>query len=169
MGTAILGRPHAERIRLDLNEIRKELTETLEGMSSDDLNWVPNPDAEMRSVKNIVQEIGAMEAVTLHMAAYQKDLDWNGVMESLNKDSAAELLAVLSDIRSTTLAYLENATEEQLETPVALNAEWQGYFNAPVVEPEELLRWIVRHEYYHLGQIVTYQWQRGKNPSALSQ
>jgi len=33
------------------------------------------------------------------------------------------------------------------------------------VEPEELLRWVVRHEYYHLGQMITYQWQRGKNPN----
>jgi uncharacterized damage-inducible protein DinB len=165
MTSATVGRPHAERIRYDLNEIRKELTETVERLTPDDLKWVPNPDYKMRTIKDILQEIGAMEAVTLHMVAHGKDLDWPEVMQSLSKDNITELLAEMSEIRNKTLTYLDSVSEEQLETPVPLNEEWQGYFNAAAIEPEELFRWIVRHEYYHLGQIITYQWQRGKIPN----
>jgi hypothetical protein len=32
------------------------------------------------------------------------------------------------------------------------------------LEPEEALRWIAMHEYYHLGQIITYRWSQGFSP-----
>ena len=165
MGATTLGRPHAERIRHDLTEIRKELTETVRGLTPDAMRWSPNPDTGMRPVKDILQEIGTMEAITLHMAAQGEYLDWGAVTQSLDKDNIIDLLAAMSEVRKTTLAYLESVSEEQLETPMPLNAEWQGYFGVDAIEPEELLRWIVRHEYYHLEQIITYQWQRGQNPN----
>ena len=34
------------------------------------------------------------------------------------------------------------------------------------IEPEELVRWVCRHEYYHLGQIIIYRWMQGDNPYA---
>lgn len=168
MGATTQGRPHAERLRSDLNGIRKELTETIKDLTPDDLNWMPNPDSKMRTIKDIIQEIGAMEAVTFHLAAYQTDLDWGTAMQTLDKDTVTDLLGVLSEIRGRTVAYLESVSEETLETPIPLNAEWQGYFNVSVIEPEELMRWLVRNEYYHLGQLITYQWQRGKNPNAVA-
>lgn len=160
-----MGRPHAERIRYDLTEIRKELTETVKDLTPDEMNWVPNADTGMRPIKQLLQEIGTMEAVTLRMATSGEYLDWVAVTQSLDKSNITDLLAAMSEIRKTTVAYLESVTEEQLETPMPLNAEWQGYFGVDSLEPEELLRWIVRHEYYHLGQIITYQWQRGQNPN----
>ena len=105
-----------------------------------------------------------MEKVTCHMASYQEELEWPAVWESLDKNDLTTLLADLANIRAETLAFLDACTEEQLQTPMPLTPEWQGYFHAPTVEPEVLLRWIVRHEYYHLGQLVTYQWQRGNLP-----
>ena len=160
------GRPHAKRLRGDMEEIRAELMQTVQTLTAEELNWSPRPDLNMKSFKQILQEIGAMEKVTFHMAQYQEELDWNGVWQSLDKSDSAALLAALSAIRAGTLAFLDACAEEQLQTPIPLTPEWQGYFHAPVVEPEELLRWIIRHEYYHLGQLVTYQWQRG-NPPAI--
>jgi uncharacterized damage-inducible protein DinB len=156
------GRPHAERLRSDLDEIRAELVKTIQGLPPDELNWAPRP--EMKTFKALLQEIGAMEEVTRHMAAYQETRDWGAIWQELDKDNIEAMLSALDTIRAKTLVYLTDCTEEQLETPIPLPKEWQGYFNAPVVEPEELLRWIVRHEYYHLGQIIIYQWQRGHNP-----
>lgn len=169
MGTetiVIAGRPHAERIRKDLDEVRKELAETVQNMTPDDLNWVPNADAKMRPVKDILQEIGTMETITLSLAAHGEYLEWGAAMQAFDKDTVADLLAALTDVRRKTQAYLDTVSEETMEALIPLNEEWQGYFNAPTIEREEMFRWLVRHEYYHLGQIITYQWQRGHNPNA---
>jgi uncharacterized damage-inducible protein DinB len=158
------GRPHAQRIRKDLDDIRTELLQTVQGLTPDDLNWVPQPGLEMKSFKQILQEIGTMEKLTCRMAIDQEMLDWGAVWQTLEANDLETLLSGLKAIRAETLAFLDTCTEAQLETPVPLPAEWQGYFDAPIVEPEVLLRWIVRHEYYHVGQLVIYQWQRGHNP-----
>lgn len=158
------GRPHAQRIRQDLEEIRGMLLQTVQGLSPEELNWVPQPNLNMKSFKQILQEIGTMEKLTCQMAVDQEMLDWGAVWQSLETEDITTLLDALKAIRAETLAFLDACTEEQLETPVPLPTEWQGYFNSPVIEPEELLRWITRHEYYHLGQVVIYQWQQGREP-----
>ncbi len=156
------GRPYAQRLRKDLDEVRNELLETVTSLMPDELDWVPRENVEMKSYKQILQEIGTMEKLTLHMAQHGEELDWGTIQQSLDKNDLRSLLEELGAIRAQTLAFLEICTEEQLQTPVPLSLEWQGYLHMPVVEPEELLRWIVRHEYYHVGQLVIYGWQRGK-------
>lgn len=159
-------RPHVQRLRGDMAEIRAELLQIVQALTPEELNWSPRPDLNMKSCKQILLEIGTMEKVTCHMAQHHAELDWNTVWQSLDKNDSTTLLSSLSAIRADTLAFLDTCTEEQLQTPLPLTPEWQGYFHAPSVETEELLRWIVRHEYYHLGQLVTYQWQRGNIPAA---
>ncbi len=154
------GRSHAQRLRGDLVEIRAELLQTVQTLTPEELNWSPRPDLNMKSYKQVLQEIGAMESVTRHIAQYHEETDWNVAWQLLDKNDVAELLSALAAIRAETVAFLESCSEAQMQTPVPLTPEWQGYFHAPAVETEELLRWIVRHEYYHLGQLVTYQWQR---------
>ena len=156
------GRPYAYRLRKDLDDVRNELLETLTSLTPDEFNWVPREGVEMKSFKQILQEIGTMEKLTLHMAQHGEELDWGTIQQSLDKNDLASLLEELMAIRAQTLSFLEVCTEEQLQTPIPLSPEWQGYLHAPVIEPEELIRWIVRHEYYHVGQLVIYGWQRGK-------
>ncbi|HLJ53383.1 MAG TPA: hypothetical protein VKT77_00005, partial [Chthonomonadaceae bacterium] len=76
MGTEAASRPHAERIRSDIAEIRAELVKTLAGLTAADLDWSPRPDLKMKSFKQILQEVGTMEKVTRHMASRQEVLDW---------------------------------------------------------------------------------------------
>jgi hypothetical protein len=52
-----------------------------------------------------------------------------------------------------TLGYLNACSEEQ----------WQVYWS-DAIEPEETVRWITRHEDYHLGQIISYRWLLGDDP-----
>ena len=158
-------RPHAQRLQGDLDEIRAQLLEIVQALTPEELDWSPRPDLKMKSFKQQLQEIGTMEKLTAHMAQHQEVLDWNTVWQSLDKPDIAALLSDLAAIRAETLAYLDACTEERLQTPIPLDAEWQGYFHAPAVEPEELLRWIARHEYYHLGQLIAYQWQRDRLPA----
>jgi uncharacterized damage-inducible protein DinB len=57
--------------------------------------------------------------------------------------------------------------EEQLQTPIPLPPMWYQYFGgATVIEPEELVRWIAKHEYYHLGQLYTYLFLRAAGSPA---
>jgi hypothetical protein len=46
---------------------------------------------------------------------------------------------------------------------VPVPKEWEVYWGS-AIEPEEVARWIARHEYYHLGQIISYRWILGDNP-----
>jgi|GEM_PF-2017606 len=156
-------RPHKDRILSDLNDIRKELIDTVNQLSPDEL------DREFpHGIKNyraILQEIGAMEAITVGVLKGESD-DWEAAVAKAGckGPDAASVVADLSKLREETVAYLEAATEDQMETPFDLPQSWHGYFNAPHVEPEELFRWIVRHEYYHLGQMITMRWMDGHNP-----
>jgi uncharacterized damage-inducible protein DinB len=162
--TSSPARPHAQRLRSDLDDTHTELLHMLQTFTSEELDWSPRPDLNMKSYKQILQEIGTMEKITCYMAQHQEELDWNTVWQALDANDVTTLLSGLAAIRGETLAFLDACTEEQLQTPIPLNAEWQGYLHVAAIEPEELLRWIVRHEYYHLGQLVIYQWQRDNLP-----
>lgn len=164
MQNALQARHHADRLRQDLREIRAELTQVVRELAPAGLDWAPRPD--MRSVKHLLQEIGAMEEINRLWAAHQQIGDWKAIWQSLDKDNVESTLSALEAVRTETLTYLDGCTEEQLQTPIPLPETWQQYFEgASVIEPEELLRWVARHEYYHLGQLITYSFLRAPGPS----
>lgn len=153
------GRPHAERLRHNLNEIRAELIGTVRELGLDGLNWTPRP--ALRTAKQLLQEIGAMEECSRRWITHQELPDWGEVTNRLDADTPDAILSGLEQVRAETLAYLNGCTEEQIETPMPLPEPWYEYFGgATVIEPEELLRWVARHEYYHLGQLNTFAMMR---------
>ena len=158
------GRPHKDRLLYDLNEVRKELTQVVNRIPPDDLDWAPRPD--MKSYRGLLLEIGVMEQISIRWLTRQQEGDWKAIQNSIAwpDNEPASALRALEQVRAETLDYLNACTEERLQTPVPLPQSWHQYFNSPVVEPEELLRWIIRHEYYHLGQVITYRWTQGDNP-----
>ena len=158
------GRPHSARLLYDLNGVREELLSEARRFKSDEFDWTPAPG--MRSCKALLQEIGTMEKVCVHLARNGETLDWGTITEELEakSESISTLLSALEEIREETRAYLNAVTEEELETPIALPKSWQQYFDSPAVEPEELVRWVCRNEYYHLGQLIIYRWTLGDNP-----
>ncbi len=131
---------HGERLRLELDGTRKILIQTAGSLTPDELDWSPNPKASMKSFKQVLQEIGTMEAVTLHMAAYREALDWGAVWASLAKSDTESLLGAMNDVRDKTLAYLNRSDDAALATLIPLSPEWQGYLGAPVVEAAVLLQ-----------------------------
>jgi len=151
------------RLLFDIGDIRKELTKEVQELKPEELDYVPREGVNMKSIRAILEEIGAMEAVTVHMITDGKELDWG---EALSTMAMAEVdpsgaLRTLASLRATTERYLESTTDDALRTPIALPESWHQYFSSPVVEPEELIRWVGKHEYYHLGQIITYKWILG--------
>ena len=160
-----MGRPHKERLLHDLNEIRTELAGEIGKLNPEEIDYSPSPENKMKTVKDLLQEIGTMEKITIgwliegKMAPWETAVAWSGsTAESTMKD--------LEAVRADTLRYLSDQTEESLQTPVPLPQEWHQYFPVKDIEPEEMLRWVCRHEYYHLGQIISYRWILGDNPYA---
>jgi len=151
------------RLLFDISDIRKELTKEVQELKPEELDYVPREGVHMKSIRALLEEIGAMEAVTVHMITDGKELDWGEVLTTIamaGVDPQGALKA-LATIRATTERYLESTGDDALRTPIALPESWHQYFNSPVVEPEELVRWVGKHEYYHLGQIITYKWISG--------
>lgn len=158
-------RTHSERLKHDLADIRTELTDAVAGIPAEGIDWAPA--GGMKSYRALLQEIGAMEAVCAEYATTGSTADWETLFESIGKSGSdgASMLRDLDAVRRKTLTYLDACSEEDLERPIPLVEAWQGYFGgAKEIEPEELIRWICRHEYYHLGQIIICRWQQGHNP-----
>jgi hypothetical protein len=60
-------------------------------------------------------------------------------------------------------------SDYELAEAIPVPSGWAPFVGDTTLEREELFRWLARHEYYHLGQIVTYRWIQGFDPSELSQ
>lgn len=154
------GRGHKERLTSEFNDIRKELTEEVKKLKSEEFDWAPRP--EMKTCKGLLQEIGAMEKICVNWIASQSKLEWEKAVPWSGNDSQSTLND-LEKVRAETLQYLNACTEDKLQTSVPVPEEWHQYMGK-TVEPEEMLRWVARHEYYHLGQLITYRWILGDNP-----
>jgi uncharacterized damage-inducible protein DinB len=159
------GRPHSERLLADLTEIRQELVELVEEIPPTEMDWAPADG--MKSYKALLEEIGAMEALTIGWIVSRKLATWQDAVDALAIDNPQSAVAALEKVRSQTKQHLSTVTEEDLEKPIPTHESWSIYFG-PKIEPEELIRWIIRHEYYHLGQMISYRWIQGHNPYSQS-
>ena len=156
-----MGRPYKDRLLYDLHEIRKELADEVAKLKPEEFNYAP--EESMKSCKALLQEIGSMEKICLTWVAGQQMLDWDTAV-SWSGDDANSIMADLASIRAETLAYIDSATEDSLQAGVPVPDEWKQYMPFESIEPEEMIRWVTRHEYYHLGQLITYRWILGDNP-----
>lgn len=150
-----------QRLLWELEDIRQELAAEVRQLKPEELDWHPRPD--MKSPKGLLQEIGTMEKVCMAIAAGDPELEWEKAVSWSGEDAGA-ILSDLERIRAETTTFLRSAADGQLTKPVSLPESWQQYFKGATVEPEELVRWVARHEYYHLGQLITYRWLLGHNP-----
>lgn len=157
-------RPHATRLLADLAEIRQELVSEASQIPTHQLDWAPATG--MKGYRELLIEIGGIESENLYLVLEGKaDYDAAVVRVGGKGPDIHSVLDDLARIRAETVAYLERVTEEQLQTPIPLPESWYPLFGGLTeIEPEELFRWIIRHEYYHLGQLITMRWIQGHNP-----
>jgi len=152
-----MARPLKERIAFQLDSIRRELIATVSPI--DDIHYAPAEG--MKSYRALLIEIGGEEVETAAML-FGKPVTREEADAAVAGSTTNELLDSLSLIRQSTLAYLEQADNMQRTIPLA--EEWRSYFGDKEWEAEEFLRALALHEYYHLGQIVSYRWIQGHNP-----
>ncbi|MGG7378433.1 hypothetical protein ACQ7B2_06630, partial [Escherichia coli] len=62
-------------MRSELDTIRKELRETIAGLPPDELDWRPTDD--MKSLRDLLLEIGTTEVVSARWLRDRSLLDWD--------------------------------------------------------------------------------------------
>lgn len=156
-----MSKERVERLMADLKSVRSELFKEAEAIKPEEFAWEPRPG--MKSAKALLQEIGTMEKVCVHHLKTGKTVSWDQAVSWSGNDAQA-IMGDLDKIRKETLAHLKGLSDADLDRPHQLPKEWEQYFGGPAVAPEEMIRWVTRHEYYHLGQLITYRWLLGYNP-----
>jgi uncharacterized damage-inducible protein DinB len=158
-----MGRTRITTLQRILKDIRTELLKEAEKIKPEEYNWEPRPG--MRTFNGQIQEIGTMEKICIHNLRTQQPLDWGKAIAWSGEDLIAHLKD-LEGVRKETNQFLDSlADDKELDKPHQLLPDWRQYWwNQESVATEEMLRWIARHEYYHLGQIISYLWLLGNNP-----
>lgn len=157
-----MSRSIAERLLIEMRQIREELRQTVSPIADTDLDYAPAEG--MKGYRALLQEIGAMQAETMLFLTTGKVPEWSDCGAMIHGDTFAALLETMDAVQSSLTAYLQGAEDDELRSTLPMPEEWVGFFETHRIEREELVRWVCRHEYYHLGQIVTYRWIQGHNP-----
>ena len=142
----------------NLKEIREELIDTVKTITEEEFTWEPKPG--MKSAKALLIEIAVGELWLNHFLTNpDKPLLWKEAFTLVKGDTLASLLAELDSIRKNTLKLYS----EYPEADLFLEKTWP---NDPekTFSPEESMRYLIQHEYYHLGQLIYNRWMLGYNP-----
>ncbi len=153
----------AELIRASLLSTRKELAEVFPHLSDEFLNWAPCEG--MRTIKGQINEIIGTEIQIVDRLQGKPRHPYSKIEEGLDSlNTFNDLLEMLTKVRAETLEFLDSRTEEDLAASVEVSVDTASYMELVQVPLSEMLRYLVRHESYHSGQLVSYLWAKGNNP-----
>jgi len=156
-----MSRTRAGRVLHEFDDVRGELLERMRQVAPDEFDWVPRPG--MKSIRAQLDEIGRMEKIVLEHVktgtrpSWEDALTWPG-------DSIAEYISVLDQVRDELKEHITGMSDSDLDHLIKLPEKWVQYWKVVEMAREEYLRWIIRHEYYHVGQVTVLLWILGKNP-----
>lgn len=155
-------RTRLERILKELADIRKELISESEKITPEEFEWLPRPDMQARTAKGLLREIATMEKLSIGWFATGKMLPWESAI-AWSGEQVQSTLNDLKQVRDETLQYLATCTDANLDEPRPMPEQWHQHCGThwPI---EEAVRWVARHEYYHLGQLIYNRWLQGHNP-----
>jgi len=155
-----MARARRDRLKYFLAQNREELLSVVAGIENIDFA----PAAGMKTYRAQLAEIAAMERESVEFLSTGRVPDWKELEASIKGTTLSELLAELAGIRVELFQVLDGLSDAQLEEAIPVPEEWSSFVGDSTLEREELFYWLVRHEYYHIGQIVTYRWTEGFNP-----
>jgi len=145
----------------ELNEVRKELIETASKIKSEEYNWYPRPD--MKSAKDLLIEI-CSEEVWMNSLMKGKLIKWDEAEAKIKGEDLQSILNELDNVRKETIEFMSSKTDEELFNPIeGLPQNVKDYWGGEMI-PAEFLNFTLRHEYYHLGQLIYNRWLLGYNP-----
>lgn len=142
----------------NLKENRDELLETVTGITPEEFVWEPRPG--MKSAKDLLTEIAAGEIWLNHfLSSPENKITWDNAFKQVKAKTLPEILEELEKVRENTIQRFKNFTEEDLIQEYELPGHPDQKFS-----PEEAMRYMIQHEYYHLGQLIYNRWLLGYNP-----
>ena len=144
-------------------KIRRILDAIIERLTPDLVDWAPAEG--MRTVSGQILEIASVEISLVPRLRDGKDLS-DPEIEAIAGDcrTLEGLKRLLVDVRSETLGYLDSLSESELAEEVTYCGAWFGSYWRPTMPRAELFLNIAEHEYYHVGQLISYLWFRGDDP-----
>ena len=155
--------PIHDRLKARFSLVRSDLDEVIARLSDDDLSFAPREG--MRTIGGQLAEIAGTEIQVLGYLRDGKHIPWEESNDFGERARSLEgMKAALNEVRQATLDYLDSLTEEQLERPIPMPKGWFESLESDAVPPSEVFRSIAQHEWYHVGQLVSYQWYRGDDP-----
>jgi uncharacterized damage-inducible protein DinB len=145
-----------------LDYVREWLDDVLPRLTPEMLSWAP--ETGMRTVSGQLVEIIAVEAQLVPIMRDGKELSEDEIAAIVEDPSSLDgLKKVLTEVRGSTLAYLETLSEAELAEGVTLPQWYGAYWPKPCPRGEHF-RNVAEHEFYHVGQLISYLWASGDNP-----
>lgn len=146
-----------------LSSTRTELAEVFPHLSDDILEWAPTPG--MRTIHGQLVEIIGTEVSIVERLMGGSRRPYKDIEAELSGiRTVSGLIEKLGDVRQTTLAFLASSDEDKLSAEAEVSDDSKKYMELSTVPVGEMIRYIVRHEAYHTGQLVSYLWARGNDP-----
>ena len=145
----------------ELSEVRKELVETASKIKLEEYDWHPRPD--MKSAKDLLVEICG-EELWMNNLMKGKLISWDEAADKIEGEDLQSILNELDNVRKETIEFISNKTDDELFSPIEeLSKDVKDYWGGEMI-PAEFLEFTLRHEYYHLGQLIYNRWLLGYNP-----
>lgn len=146
-----------------LARVRKDLDDVTDRISQEMIPWAPR--VGMRTVGGQLVEIAQTEMEIVAMLREGRTLDEKEAKATIGDcESLDNLVSALARVRGATLAYIASLSDEDIEGPVAIPPSWFESLGLESVPRSEILVSIAMHEWYHVGQLVSYLWTRGDDP-----
>lgn len=142
----------------NLKEIRDELIETTKTITSEEYTWEPRPG--MKSAKALLTEIAAGEIWLIHFLRNPEEkLSWDNSFKQVKAENLETILTELEVLRRQTIELFQKIPPDDLLKEYEIPGHPDQKFS-----PEEAMRYMIQHEYYHLGQLIYNRWLLGYNP-----
>jgi uncharacterized damage-inducible protein DinB len=127
------------------------------------IDWSPGPG--VRTIGGQLFEIAVVEHEAIAWLMEGRTVsDGEAEAEFGDIRSLENLKATLSSVRQATVKAIESLSDAQLDESIPLKKPWFAMPGLGSAPRAELFRGIALHEWYHVGQLMSYLWARGDNP-----
>lgn len=142
--------------------VRRQFDRVLDRFTDADLPWRPAPSA--KSVAEQILEIVDKDRETVRWL--QTGVWPDDEPPSFNVETATldDMRSAMQRIRQNTLSYIDSLSETELEQLHPSPDGWLEALGLTECPRSEILRNIAAHEWYHVGQLVTYRCLLGDEP-----
>lgn len=152
-----------EVIKARLAIVRGELEGLTTRLRDDILDWAPA--AEMRTISGQLVEIIGTEMQLLGKLKGEPFLSDDEARKRIGDcGSVTNLKQWLEESRRQTLAHLDALSESELAEEISFGVGWHASLGLSSIPRAEIFINIASHEWYHVGQLISYLWARGDDP-----